>query len=162
MAEFAEQLRQAQLPKAPKPATQAPAPVAVPVAPVAEPAPEPTYEAPTQVPEAAAPTSPASVVKPRTSPPAQDVVPAQELVPAQSSAPEQAAASAPAVAPSLPEPVPVARPETGGADAVVDSLPLLNAALRAVDSPEALVNGLQTLTDDAFRQRVAELLLERL
>ncbi|MFI5618052.1 ParB/RepB/Spo0J family partition protein [Streptomyces sp. NPDC051567] len=42
------------------------------------------------------------------------------------------------------------------------TLPLLSALLEAGDRPEDLVQGLRALTDETYRQRVAELLLEHL
>ncbi|MER5934028.1 ParB/RepB/Spo0J family partition protein [Streptomyces sp. NPDC002054] len=133
-AQFADLQRQSELPKSKPTPTPAPPPE-----PAQAPAPAPTPA------EAPAPA------------PAPEVV--AEVVPESGPVAEQVLASAPAPAPA---PAPVVKPRS---EAPVESmppvLPLLSALLEAVDRPEDLARGLRELTDDTYRQRLAELLLEQ-
>ena len=104
------------------------------------------------VPEDAA--VPASVVRPRSSAPDEGPVPSA-AGPEPVGVPEPVAAETAAVAAS-------ARESAGRGGAVAAALPLLSALLDTVDTPEDLVLGLRELTDEAYRQRVAELLLEQM
>ncbi|MEV8536688.1 ParB/RepB/Spo0J family partition protein [Streptomyces sp. NPDC051211] len=143
-AQFTELQRQSELPKT-KPAAATPAP-----APVATPAP-----APAPAPVATSAPAPSAAPAPVAEPVPEPVAPVAEPV------------SAPVVKPRSEVPVPpVALPFAGGVAAepgqdAVPVLPLLTALLEAVDRPEDLVRGLRELTDDAYRQRLAELLLEQ-
>ncbi|MGW0391864.1 ParB/RepB/Spo0J family partition protein [Streptomyces sp. NPDC003042] len=162
-AEYAALQRQAQQPK-PKPnreaepeataATAAPAPMAsvasvAPVAPVKSEVPAATEAASVAAPAAPVPVPPsaAPVVKPRSG----------------------TASPGPSPDPHVSAPTPEAQPVPVGGEVAdgdtrtaISALPLLSALLEEADRPEDLVLGLRELTDDAYRQRVAELLLEQL